>query len=567
MTPRPATLAHRRRVACWAARCITVLIALGLTTAASATELRRPFDSSIGLGYGYDHNGGAAGCTDYACQYNGKCYDGHKGSDFPLPYGTVVRAAANGTVTYVSQGCPDVGFYCSQCGGGYGNYVRVQHADGKLTYYAHLKNGSIAVSNGQSVSCGQKLGESASSGCSTGYHLHFEVRVSGVANDPYTGGCSGPVSYWVSQGPYSGTPSASCESSCACNSGATQNQACGNCGTRTRTCTGSCQWGGWSSCQGQGSCSPGATQNQACGNCGSRTRTCAASCSWGGWSSCQGQGPCSPSSVDTASCCDCGTKSRACNNQCQWDGWSECAGPDPLGACATGQPGPCAQGTVRCVTGCLGCVSDYEPVAEMCDAIDNDCSGEVDDGDPTGMGDPPPVFAARLVDFSYRRWLQPGAVGQAWGTFVNEGSSTWKRREIWLASVTATQLEASRLYDTDSWPAWDVAALLDKDVPPGERATFVWNVRALDERGEHIVEQFRLKDPDGEPMRCPIPEVELIVRVGGPPTDDGVDDQPMPENAGAGCSCRTTSSSSNQTLLLCFVVIVAAWRRRRLRER
>jgi len=88
-----------------------------------------------------------------------------------------------------------------------GNYVKLKHQDGKLTYYAHLQIWSIKVAKGQSVSCGQHLGNVASSGNSTGNHLHFEVRVNGtVKTDPFTGQCHGGSSFWVQQGSYLGRP-------------------------------------------------------------------------------------------------------------------------------------------------------------------------------------------------------------------------------------------------------------------------------------------------------------------------------------------------------------------------
>jgi murein DD-endopeptidase MepM/ murein hydrolase activator NlpD len=58
--------------------------------------------------------------------------------------------------------------------GGYGQYVVVSHPNGTQTLYAHLSN--VIVSQGTSVSQGQVIGYSGSSGRSTGAHLHFEVR-------------------------------------------------------------------------------------------------------------------------------------------------------------------------------------------------------------------------------------------------------------------------------------------------------------------------------------------------------------------------------------------------------
>lgn len=86
--------------------------------------------------------------------------------DFGAPVGTTVRASASGTVK-VAKG--DNGW-----GGGYGNYIVIQHADGTETLYAHLS--SVGVSVGESVSQGDTIGKSGNTGRSTGPHLHFEVH-------------------------------------------------------------------------------------------------------------------------------------------------------------------------------------------------------------------------------------------------------------------------------------------------------------------------------------------------------------------------------------------------------
>ena len=63
-------------------------------------------------------------------------------------------------------------------GGGYGNYVIIDHGNGYRTLYAHMLNNSIVVKPGQKVSQGQKLGIMGSTGRSTGPHLHFEIKTS-----------------------------------------------------------------------------------------------------------------------------------------------------------------------------------------------------------------------------------------------------------------------------------------------------------------------------------------------------------------------------------------------------
>ncbi len=62
-------------------------------------------------------------------------------------------------------------------GGGYGNYVVINHGNGVLTYYAHLSN--ITVSVGQSVRQGQVIGQAGNTGYSFGAHLHFGVMING----------------------------------------------------------------------------------------------------------------------------------------------------------------------------------------------------------------------------------------------------------------------------------------------------------------------------------------------------------------------------------------------------
>ncbi|WP_030751959.1 LysM peptidoglycan-binding domain-containing M23 family metallopeptidase [Streptomyces griseus] len=88
----------------------------------------------------------------------------HTGADFIASTGTTVRAVGAGTV--VSAGW----------GGAYGNQVVIRHADGNYSQYAHLS--SLAVSAGQSVTGGQQIGLSGSTGNVTGPHLHFEIRTS-----------------------------------------------------------------------------------------------------------------------------------------------------------------------------------------------------------------------------------------------------------------------------------------------------------------------------------------------------------------------------------------------------
>lgn len=99
-------------------------------------------------------------------------------------WGTPVIAAQSGTVTFVSNYCThDYGKYWScGCGGGYGNYVMIDHGNGYSTLYGHLSD--AIVSQGEYVSQGQTIGYVGSTGESTGPHLHFETRLWGVKYNP-----------------------------------------------------------------------------------------------------------------------------------------------------------------------------------------------------------------------------------------------------------------------------------------------------------------------------------------------------------------------------------------------
>ncbi|MEW1631658.1 LysM peptidoglycan-binding domain-containing M23 family metallopeptidase [Streptomyces sp. NPDC089173] len=100
----------------------------------------------------------------------------HTGSDFQAASGTPVKAIGPGTV--VSAGWS----------GSYGNEVVIQHEDGMYSQYAHQS--SLSVSAGQTVTGGQQIGLSGSTGNSTGPHLHFEVRTG-----PSYGSDVDPVAY------------------------------------------------------------------------------------------------------------------------------------------------------------------------------------------------------------------------------------------------------------------------------------------------------------------------------------------------------------------------------------
>jgi hypothetical protein len=114
--------------------------------------------------YGLSYSPGMAGASMY-----------YPGIDYAVPYQTRVTASQSGTVVKANVE------------GGYGNLVKIQHADNFFTLYAHLD--SIAVKIGDVVSAGQLIGCTGFTGNVRpagilGTHLHFEVRIGTIPTDP-----------------------------------------------------------------------------------------------------------------------------------------------------------------------------------------------------------------------------------------------------------------------------------------------------------------------------------------------------------------------------------------------
>jgi MYXO-CTERM domain-containing protein len=153
------------------------------------------------------------GGQDWACRQGH--YTGHTGTDFGcgswacMDVGRPATAAADGVVIAAADGEFD---RCTTADCGAGNYVKLEHADGRETWYWHLKQWSVVVQVGDTVRCGDKLGEIGSSGNSLGPHLHFgATNTRGDHVDPFEGPCSAFTGAWVDQGVYDDLPALTCE--------------------------------------------------------------------------------------------------------------------------------------------------------------------------------------------------------------------------------------------------------------------------------------------------------------------------------------------------------------------
>ena len=94
----------------------------------------------------------------------------HTGLDIAAPYGTSIRAALSGRVTFVGWK------------GGYGKTVIIEHPNGYETLYGHCSK--LLVDRGQTVKKGERIAKVGSTGVSNGPHVHFEVRKGGKRTNP-----------------------------------------------------------------------------------------------------------------------------------------------------------------------------------------------------------------------------------------------------------------------------------------------------------------------------------------------------------------------------------------------
>jgi len=93
----------------------------------------------------------------------------HRGTDIGASCGQNMYAASSGTVEYAGWN------------GSYGNFILIDHGNGVETAYGHIASGETHVTTGEAVVVGEDIAQVGTTGTSTGCHLHFEVRLGGVA--------------------------------------------------------------------------------------------------------------------------------------------------------------------------------------------------------------------------------------------------------------------------------------------------------------------------------------------------------------------------------------------------
>lgn len=96
----------------------------------------------------------------------------HTGTDYAAAEGTPVRAIGDGVVIFAGKK------------GGYGNMIDIRHRNGMVSRYGHMRGFATGIRPGSHVAMGSTIGYVGMTGWATGPHLHFEIRVDGVAKNP-----------------------------------------------------------------------------------------------------------------------------------------------------------------------------------------------------------------------------------------------------------------------------------------------------------------------------------------------------------------------------------------------
>ncbi|TAL52952.1 MAG: hypothetical protein EPN86_04940 [Nanoarchaeota archaeon] len=289
------------------------------------------------------------------------------------------------------------------------------------------------------------------------------------------GNCGVQLRICQSNGMYTGF--GQCTGQGVCSPGSTQVISCGVSGTQILTCTNFCRWNS-GTCQETGVCIPGQVDTKACGLCGTSSRVCQSNGQWGMFNACMNQGVCNPGTSQSVSCGINGTSSRTCSNSCQWTSFGACEEPNNV-RCSPGQVqteqcgssglGICGKGSTSRVCqsnfnwGSWGaCTGNLEPRREICNGLDDNCDGRVDEGTTCEN------LIVKSVQVLNGDCVNPGDDLATKVVLENDGHIDYKAMKI---AVSSDVLDLYAVSDTFSLnDNKDISFIVNANIPPDTNA-------------------------------------------------------------------------------------------------